>query len=41
MQFAVTQEAFVGPLGLLLELIEGERLEITKVSLAKVAEEYL
>lgn len=41
MQFAVTQDAFAGPLGLLLELIEGEKLEITKVSLAKVAEEYL
>lgn len=41
MQFAVAQEAFAGPLGLLLELIEGEKLEITKVSLAKVAEEYL
>lgn len=41
MQFAVEQEAFSGPLGLLLELIEREELEITKVSLAKVAEEYL
>lgn len=41
MQFAVAQEAFAGPLGLLLELIEAEKLEITKVSLAKVAEEYL
>jgi segregation and condensation protein A len=41
MQFAVAQEAFTGPLGLLLELIERKELEITKVSLAKVAEEYL
>jgi len=41
MQFAVAQEAFSGPLGLLLELIEKQELEITKVSLAKVAEEYL
>lgn len=41
MQFAVAQEAFSGPLGLLLELIEKRELEITKVSLAKVAEEYL
>jgi segregation and condensation protein A len=41
MQFAVVQEAFSGPLGLLLELIEKRELEITKVSLAKVAEEYL
>lgn len=35
------QEAFSGPLGLLLDLIEQERLDITQVSLAKVAEEYL
>lgn len=41
MSFAVTQEVFVGPLGLLLELIEKEELEITRVSLAKVAEDYL
>ncbi len=41
MAFNVTQEAFSGPLGLLLELIEKEELEITKVSLAKVAEDYL
>lgn len=41
MQFAVEQEAFSGPLGLLLDLIERKELEITKVSLAKVAEEYL
>lgn len=37
----MAQEAFAGPLGLLLELIEKDRLEITQVSLAKVAEEYL
>jgi segregation and condensation protein A len=41
MQFPVVQEVFSGPLGLLLELIEKEELEITKVSLAKVAEDYL
>ena len=41
MQFTVEQEAFSGPLGLLLDLIEKQELEITKVSLAKVAEEYL
>ncbi len=35
------QEAFSGPLGLLLDLIEQEKLDITQVSLAKVAEEYL
>ncbi len=41
MAFAVTQEGFTGPLGLLLELIEGKSLPITEVSLAQVAEEYL
>lgn len=41
MNFAVAQESFQGPLGLLLELIEGRQLDITKVSLAAVADEYL
>ncbi len=41
MQFVVVQENFSGPLGLLLDLIEKKEFEITKVSLAKVAEEYL
>lgn len=41
MDFAVQQESFQGPLGLLLELIEGRSLDITKVSLALVAEDYL
>lgn len=39
--FAVSQEAFSGPLGLLLELIDGKKLEITSVSLAKVADDFL
>jgi segregation and condensation protein A len=39
--FAVDQEIFSGPLAVLLELIEKQQLEITKVSLAKVTEEYL
>ena len=34
-------EEFAGPLQVLLELIEEEEMEITEVSLAKVAEDYL
>lgn len=41
MQFAVTQEAFTGPLGLLLEVLEKRELDITSVSLAAVADEFL
>ncbi len=41
MDFAVSQEAYSGPLGLLLELIEKRSLDITKVSLAAVADEFL
>jgi segregation and condensation protein A len=41
MSFSVEQEEFFGPLGLLLELIDGQKLEITKVSLAKVADAFL
>lgn len=41
MPFSVEQEGFSGPLALLLELIDGQQLEITKLSLAKVADEYL
>ncbi|MEK7632461.1 MAG: segregation/condensation protein A [Patescibacteria group bacterium] len=41
MSFSVEQEGFSGPLALLLEVIEGKNLPITKVSLAKVADEYL
>ncbi len=41
MTFAVAQDSFSGPLGLLLELVQKQELAITKVSLAKVAEDYL
>lgn len=41
MSFSVEQEGFSGPLALLLEVIEEKNLPITKVSLAKVADEYL
>lgn len=37
----VNQEKFQGPLGLLLELIEGEKLDITQISLAKIADQYV
>lgn len=37
----VTTEKFQGPLGLLLELIEKEELDITEVSLAKIADQYI
>lgn len=35
------QEQFEGPLELLLSLIEKRRLDVTRLSLAKIAEEYL
>lgn len=41
MEFRVEQEAFSGPLGLLLELIDSQKLSISKVSLAEVTESYL
>lgn len=41
MSFAVEQEAFQGPLALLLALIDERRLEITQVSLAQVADAFL
>lgn len=41
MSFSVEQEEFSGPLALLLELIDDRQLEVTKLSLAKVADEYL
>jgi segregation and condensation protein A len=37
----IKQEAFCGPLGLLLELLEKHELEIKDVNLAKVTDEYL
>ena len=36
-----TTEKFSGPLGLLLSLIESEEMDITEVSLAKIADEYV
>ncbi|MFA6995254.1 MAG: segregation/condensation protein A [Patescibacteria group bacterium] len=36
-----TTEKFSGPLGLLLTLIESEEMDITEVSLAKIADEYV
>ncbi len=41
MDFAVKNEEFSGPLELLLELIEKKDLEIAKISLAKVADDFL
>lgn len=41
MNFAVKLEQFEGPLDLLLELIQKEKLEITQISLAKVTDSYL
>lgn len=41
MLYIVRQEKFEGPLGLLLELIEKEKLVISEVSLSRVTEEYL
>jgi len=37
----VTTEKFSGPLGLLLTLIESEEMDITEISLAKIADEYV
>lgn len=37
----IVLEKFQGPLGLLLQLIEKEELDITQVSLAKVADQYV
>lgn len=41
MTYAVRLEQFEGPLELLLQLIEKEKLDITRVSLARVADQYL
>ncbi|MDD4994966.1 MAG: ScpA family protein [Patescibacteria group bacterium] len=40
-EYKVEIEQFEGPLDLLLQLIEKEELDITKVSLAKVTDDYL
>lgn len=41
MEYHIQLEQFEGPLSLLLALIEQEKLDITKVSLAKVTDQYL
>ncbi len=41
MTYQVKMEQFEGPLDLLLDLIEKEKVDITRVSLAKIADEYL
>jgi len=41
MSYTVKLEQFEGPLGLLLQLIESEKLDISELSLAKVTEDYL
>src|SRR3989338_100763 len=40
-QYQVSQERFQGPLDLLLDLIEREKLPINEISLAKVTDEYV
>src|SRR3989344_5699216 len=40
-QYQVKQERFEGPMGLLLDLIERERLPINEISLSRVTDEYL
>ena len=37
----ITLDKFQGPLGLLLQLIENQELDITEVSLAKIADQYV
>lgn len=41
MTYVVKLQQFEGPLALLLELIEAEKLKITEISLAKVTDQYL
>ncbi|MGK2848999.1 MAG: segregation and condensation protein A [Minisyncoccota bacterium] len=41
MAYHIRLEQFEGPLNLLLSLIEKEKLDVTQVSLAKVADQYL
>jgi len=41
MDFAVEQEKFSGPLGLLLDLLDKKELEIKDVALAQITDEYL
>jgi len=41
MAYRIKTEQFEGPLDLLLDLIEKEKIDITRVSLAKITDEYL
>lgn len=41
MEYSVKIEQFEGPLDLLLNLIEEEKIDITRISLAKVTDQYL
>lgn len=41
MDFRIEQEKFEGPLELLVELIENEKLSVSEISLAKVADDYV
>ena len=41
MNFEVKLEEFQGPLDLLFKLIEEKKLDITKISLSKITEDYL
>lgn len=39
--YTITLDQFSGPLGLLLQLIEGEQLDISRISITKVTDEFL
>ncbi len=41
MDYQIETEKFTGPLDLLLKLVEKNKLDITRLSLAKIADEYL
>lgn len=41
MNFLLKHDSFEGPLDLLLELIENEKLDISKISLAKITDDYI
>ena len=41
MMYQIKTEQFEGPLDLLLDLIEKEEVDITRVSLAKITDQYL
>lgn len=41
MTYQITLDQFSGPLGLLLQLIEGEQLDISRISITKVTDDFL